>query len=118
MTKKRRSTDAPLGRPAPGRFVATIYPGRGRKDFSGLEAIALDRLPDPDEIRVLVTAADCAALLDAGFEVRLHHHYPIEPVDPTLIASDKEAKHWLAGRLAEIRPDTTQPNMPPRRRKA
>lgn len=99
---------------APGRFVATIYPGR-QSDLAGIRAMGLDVLPAPGgEVRALVSIGECIALLDAGYEVRLHRHYPIEPVDPSLIATDAEARRWLKGRLAEIRPDVTQAKSPRR----
>ena len=113
---KRKQRDIP-GPASPGRFVATIHPGRGQKDLGNVGEMGLDRLPDADGlVRAFVTAGECVALLDAGYEVRLHHHYPIQPADPSLIASKKEAKQWLADRLAEIQPDIDQAK-PPRRTK-
>jgi hypothetical protein len=101
---------------SPGHFVATIHPGRGQKDLSGLNAMGLDRLPDPDgAVRAFVTVEECITLVEAGYEVRLEHHYPIEPVDPNLIASDEEAKRWLADRFAAIKPAATQPKPPQRK---
>lgn len=118
MALKRDKRDIPSVPTSPGRFVATIHPGRGREDFGGLDEMGLDRLPDDDGlIRAFVTAGECVALLDAGYEVRLHHHYPIEPVDPDLIASEDEAKRWLADRLAEIRPDVIQSKAPRRKKR-
>jgi hypothetical protein len=116
MGKKPRITGVDLTQARPGHFVATIHPGRGREDLSALAAISLDRIPDRyGRIRAFLTAEECRTLLDAGYEVRLHHHYPVEPVDPNVIASDEEAKRWLKERLAEIRPDASAPRR--RRRK-
>jgi hypothetical protein len=113
MAAARKHGDSP--RPAsPGRFVATIYPGR-HSDLAGIRAMGLDVVPSRDaEVHALVSIGECIALLDAGYEVRLHHHYPIEPVDPSLIATDSEARRWLKSRLAEIRPEVTQGKSPGR----
>jgi hypothetical protein len=110
MAKKPQVTNMEPPQVRPGHFVATIHPGRGRKELGGIESFPLDRIPDRyGRIRAFVTTEDCVALLDAGYEVRLHRHYPVEPVDPDLIASDAEAKRWLENRLAEIRPDVSAP---------
>ena len=118
MARKRTNRDT-SGPSTPGRFVATIHPGRGAGDLSSLAAMGLDILPARDsEVHALVTVGECVALLEAGYEVRLLDHYPIEPVDPALIASDREAKRWLKSRLAEIRPDAgpeVARRKPPRR---
>jgi hypothetical protein len=102
----KRDTSGPN---TPGRFVATIHPGRGVKDLASLAALGIDVMPVRDsEVHALVSVGECVALLEAGYEVRLLEHYPVEPIDPALIASDREAKRWLKGRLAEIRPDVRQ----------
>jgi hypothetical protein len=75
------------------------------KDLSGLDAVPLDRLPDRyGRLRALVTAEECARLLDLGYEVRLHRHHPSEPLDPGQITSDASAQRLLEERLASVRP--------------
>jgi hypothetical protein len=80
------------------------------KDVNGLDAVPLDRMPDRfGRLRVLITADECAQLLDLGYEVRLHRHYPIQPLDARLIATDKSVEQWLEERLAPVRPADTRP---------
>jgi hypothetical protein len=82
--------------PGSARFDATIHPGRGTKDLRPLDDMQLDRLPDRyGRIRALVTAEECARLLDLGYQVRLHRHHPIEPLDGRLIATDESVQRWL-----------------------
>lgn len=78
------------------RFDATIHAGRGEKDLRRLDDMQLDRLPDRyGRVRVLVTAEECAQLLDLGYQVRLHGHQALEPLDPRLIATDESVQAWL-----------------------
>ena len=80
------------------------------KDVRGLDATPLDRMPDRyGRLRALVTADECARLLDLGYEVRLHRHYPIQPLDAGLIATDESVQQWLDERLAEVRPSDSPP---------
>ena len=73
---------------APGRFDATIHPRRGAKDLPRLDDVPLDRIPDRyGRLRALLTAEECADLLDMGYEVRLRRHHPIKALDPELIAT-------------------------------
>lgn len=98
----------------PGRFDATIHPGRGAKDLGGLDDVPLDRLPDRyGRLRALVTAEECAYLLDLGYEVRLRRHHPIRPLDPELIATDESVQRWLDETIASV-----QAAADPKRRKA
>jgi hypothetical protein len=88
----------------PVRFDATIHPGRGAKDLAPLDDLALDRVPDRyGRVRALVTAEECATLLDLGYEVRLHRAHPIGPLDPRLVETDESAQRWLDERLAALR---------------
>ena len=60
--------------------------------------MGLDVLPTHDgEVRALVSIGSWLFLLDAGYEVRLHHHYPIEPVDPSLISNRFRGKALAEG---------------------
>jgi hypothetical protein len=113
--KRRR---VPEREPGPARFDATIHPGRGTKDLRLLDDMQLDRMPDRyGRIRALVTAEDCARLLDLGYQVRLHRHHPIEPVDARLIATDESVQGWLDEIAAAAdpegsteRPETEKPS--------
>ena len=88
------------------RFAATIHPGPSMDDVRGLDAFDLDRFPSPpDHVRALVTADECARLLDLGFEVRLNRHYPVKPLDPSLIAPDEAVDRWFEERLASLPPN-------------
>jgi hypothetical protein len=56
------------------RFEATVHaePGRpGPETAARIAALDLDRIPDPDGIRLLVSMDEAARLVDQGFEVRL-----------------------------------------------
>ena len=108
--RRRRVPEKELGS---ARFDATIHPGRGTKDLGRLDDMPLDRMPDRyGRVRALVTAEECARLLDLGYEVRLHRHHPIEPLDARLIATDESVQGWLDEILAAARPEA-----PTRRRK-
>jgi hypothetical protein len=104
--KRRR---VPEKEPGPGRFDATIHPGRGTKDLRLLDDMQLDRMPDRyGRIRALVTAEECARLLDFGYQVRLHRHHPIEPLDARLIATDESVQRWLDEIVAAADPERSK----------
>lgn len=85
------------------RFSATIHPTR-KADPNWMDLLQLDRVPDPKGlVRALVTAADCVRLLDQGFEVHLHHAYPVRPLDPALIETDESFKRWLDKEIRTIK---------------
>jgi formate dehydrogenase maturation protein FdhE len=66
----------------------------------------LDRIPDRyGRVRALVTAEECARLLDLGYQIRLHRHHPIEPIDARLITTDESVQRWLDEILAAARPE-------------
>jgi hypothetical protein len=111
--RRRRVPEKEPGSP---RFDATIHPGRGTKDLGRLDDMPLDRMPDRyGRVRALVTAEECARLLDLGYQVRLHRHHPIEPLDARLIATDESVKRWLDEILAAARSEA--PTKPSRTRK-
>lgn len=85
------------------RFGATIHaPSNAKPNW--IEQLDIDRLPDPRGlVRALVTAADCVRLLDQGFEVRLHHAYPVQPLNPDLIEKDESFHRSLDKRLRKIK---------------
>ena len=111
----RRKPDGP--QPGPGRFDATIHPGKGMKDLSGLDSVPLDRMPgEPGRARALVTADEIVQLLDLGFEVRLHRHHPIQGLDAGLIASDRELRRTLEERFKSLRPTQRKTRASPKRK--
>ena len=85
------------------RFGATIHaaPNAGP---NWVDQLNIDRVPDPKGlVRALVTAADCVRLLDQGFEVHLHHAYPVQPLNSALIETDESFKRWLDKELKKIK---------------
>ena len=110
--RRRRAPEDP-GLP---RFDATIHPGRGAKDLGRLDDMPLDRMPDRyGRVRALVSAEDCARLLDLGYQVRLHRHHPIEPLDAHLIATDESVKRFLDEILAAARSEAPSNASKPRK---
>jgi len=78
------------------RFEATIH-GAGSIELARFD---VDRIPDPEGlVRALVDVDDCVRLLEQGFEVRLHHAFRVEPLDPGLILSDDEARASFGRRI-------------------
>ena len=86
------------------RFEATIHPGDADVALESVADLDLDRVPDPQRgVRVLVTAEDVVALLERGYEVRLHRLARLEPLRPELRVEDDEAIAWLEERVQGIR---------------
>src|SRR5215831_876451 len=78
------------------RFQATIYPARNAKTKNWADDLDVDRVPDAEgRVRALITVEDLVRLLERGLEVRLYRAHAYEPLDPALIATDKEFKSWL-----------------------
>jgi hypothetical protein len=88
--------------PQPVRFEAVVR-GRSRElALSTIDALDLDRVPDPgDEIRLIVSPEDCTRLLAEGYEVRLQQAVPVRPLDPGLVASDSDAQAWFDDQVGE-----------------
>jgi hypothetical protein len=86
------------------RFEATIYPGdAGDITAPRVSALDLDRVPDPSgEVRVLLNLDDLYRLLEEGFEVRLHRAVPLRPLDPELIADDRDVQAWFEERTRGV----------------
>jgi hypothetical protein len=119
MAERSGARRRPSGpQPGPGRFDASIHPGRGMKDLTGLDAIPLDRMPgQPGRARALVTADEIVQLLDLGFEVRLHTHLPIQGLDAGLITTDAALRRTLEKQFASVRPAQGR-TRPSKKRKA
>jgi hypothetical protein len=63
----------------------------------------LDRVPDPQGgVRLLVSVADIAELLDRGYEVRLHRIARVGPLSPDLVVDDAAAVAWLEDQVEGI----------------
>jgi hypothetical protein len=85
------------------RFEATVHPGEMGAELHRVADLDLDRVPDPEGgVRLLVTADDCARLLDSGYEVRLHRALPVRPLSGEAVASDESVRDWLAGKVRGI----------------
>jgi hypothetical protein len=85
------------------RFEATVHPGDADVPLEGVADLDLDRVPDPQRgVRVLVTTDDIVALLERGYEVRLHRLARLEPLSPELRISDDDATAWLEKRVKGI----------------
>ena len=98
-TKKPREPQPPRG----GRFEATVHPGWQDVALGRVADLDLDRLPDPHGgVRLLVSPAEAAELLDRGYEVRLHRHVPVAPLGAELVATDDAVEAWLAERVEGI----------------
>jgi hypothetical protein len=99
-SKRSRRADSPPPQP---RFEATVHPGAADTPLSRVADLGLDRLPDPQRgVRLLVNTDDLIRLLDEGYEVRLHHVVPVQPLSPDLIMGDADARRWLEDQVAGI----------------
>jgi len=85
------------------RFEATVHPGDGEIPLAGVADLDLDRVPDPQRgVRLLVTTDEIVALLERGYEVRLHRVARVEPLSPELRIHNDEAIAWLEERIQGI----------------
>ena len=85
------------------RFEATVHPGDADVPLESVADLDLDRVPDPQRgVRLLVTTDQIVALLERGYEVRLHRLARLEPLSPDLHLDDDEAIAWLEERVQGI----------------
>jgi hypothetical protein len=85
------------------RFEATIHPGDADVPLGRVADLDLDRVPDPQGgVRLLVTIDEVVALLERGYEVRLHRLAHAEPLGPELRGDDDAAIAWLEERVRGI----------------
>jgi len=85
------------------RFEVTVHPGDSDVPLGRVADLDLDRVPDPQRgVRLLVTTDQIVALLERGYEVRLHRLAPLEPLSPELRIDDDEAVAWLEERVQGI----------------
>lgn len=64
-----------------------------------VSALDLDRLPDRDNVRLLVDAEQLDRLRAAGLQVSVRRSVPVQPLDPTLVATEDDVSEWLTARL-------------------
>jgi len=85
------------------RFEATVHPGDADVPLGRVADLDLDRVPDPQGgVRLLVTTDEITALLERGYEVRLHRIARAEPLSPELRVDDDAAIAWLEDRVQGI----------------
>jgi len=85
------------------RFEATVHPGEKDVSLARVADLGLDRVPDPDGgVRLLLTAQECAQLLERGYEVHLLRAVPVQPLSRELVEDDDGATRWLEGRVQGI----------------
>lgn len=78
------------------RFEATVHPTASSAELGAVQALDLDRVPDPEGgMRMLVGPEDLARLVAEGYEVRVHAVAPVTPLDPSLVADDADARQWF-----------------------
>lgn len=92
------------------RFEATVHPGAADMALESVADLDLDRVPDPQRgVRLLVTTDEILALLERGYEVRLHGVARLEPLSPDLRIDDDTAIAWLEERVRGIPREEGQP---------
>ena len=86
------------------RFDATIYPGT-RSETNWADNLNVDRVPGSKvgEVRALLSVEDMVRLLKEGLEIRLTHAYAAEPLNPSLIMTDKSFQSWLDDRVNQLK---------------
>ena len=85
------------------RFEATVHPGDADVPLGRVADLDLDRVPDPQGgVRLLVTTDEIVALLERGYEVRLHRVVRAEPLSEELRIDEDGAIAWLEERVKDI----------------
>ena len=85
------------------RFEATVHPGDADVPLGRVADLDLDRVPDPQGgVRLLVTTDEIVALLERGYEVRLHRVVRAEPLSEELRIDEDAAIAWLEERVNDI----------------
>jgi hypothetical protein len=81
--QRRRVVQAERETGAAMRFEATVYRTARSAELGAVDALDLDRVPDPEGgVRVLVGPEDMRRLVAEGFEVRVQAVAPVAPLDP------------------------------------
>lgn len=95
-------SSSPAGSTPRERFDVVVEPDPGvaaQARTAQVSALDLDRLPDRDQVRLLVDADQLARLRAQGLTVRVQRSVPVQPLDPALVATDDDVAAWLAARL-------------------
>ena len=99
---------SPVDEPADGQLeryevVLDAPPGETADQLDArtaqVSALDLDRLPDRQRVRLLVDAEQLDRLRAAGLQVSVQRSVAIQPLDPTLVASEDDVTGWLTARL-------------------
>lgn len=86
------------------RFEATVHTTTRSLDLGGVDALDLDRVPDPEGgVRMLVGPEDMARLVAAGFEVRVQAVVPVRPLDPRLVSGESDVRAWFDDQTMDAR---------------
>lgn len=84
------------GQSADMRFEATVHTTPASDALDAVDALDLDRVPDPEGgVRMLIGPEDLARLVAEGYEVRVHAAAPVTPLDPSLVADDADTRQWF-----------------------
>lgn len=78
-----------------------------------VSALDLDRLPDRDNVRLLVDAEQLDRLRAAGLQVSVQRSVPVRPLDPALVATEDDVAGWLTARLGEAGSPAADPAAAP-----
>jgi hypothetical protein len=78
-----------------------------------VSALDLDRLPDRDNVRLLVDAEQLDRLRAAGLQVSVRRSVPVQPLDPALVATEDDVSEWLTARLGPTAGRAGEPGAPP-----
>ncbi len=84
------------------RFEETVHRGEKRLPLERVADLDLDRVPDPESVRVVISVEEAAQLVARGYEVRLVRELPVQPLDPALVMDDDSASAWLQAQTRGI----------------
>jgi hypothetical protein len=78
------------------RFEVTVHTTARSAGLNAVDALDLDRVPDPEGgVRMLVAPEGLARLVSQGYEVRVQAVAPVRPLDPDLIPADTDVRAWF-----------------------
>ncbi len=98
------ASQAASGGSAGMRFEATVHATTRSAELRAVDALDLDRVPDPQGgVRVLVGPEDLARLVAEGYEVRVHAVAPVAPLDPGLVADEADVRAWFQDMTRDAR---------------
>jgi len=86
------------------RFEATVHATTRSAELHAVDALDLDRVPDPEGgVRMLLGPDDLARLVAEGYEVRVQAVAPIAPLDPGLVSDEADVRAWFDGVTGDAR---------------